>query len=228
MRAKNALNVDWKKLYSGQQSQSKSQSAQFQSLKIKECPEPIERRKRFDENAEKYRKMLVGFVVRRMHDPELAQEIAQKTMVNYLSLREADNWQQDFKNEKAYLIKMARNLLMDEWRAQSKTKSVSLDYLLDDLLCKHLSKLTRFDAEKFYLEELSQTIPLNTALGGLSERQMEWLNLRVVDELTYEQIAQKVNENPMIVRYEVQRILVMVRARAKKLFGNKSLFKSDT
>jgi RNA polymerase sigma factor (sigma-70 family) len=228
MRAKNALDVDWKKLYSGQQSQSKSQSAQFQSLKIKECPEPIEWRKRFHENAEKYRKMLVGFVVRRMHDPELAQEIAQKTMVNYLSLREADNWQQDFKNEKAYLIKMARNLLMDEWRAQSKTKSVSLDHLPDDLLCKDLSKLTRFDVEKFYLEELSQTIPLNTVLGRLSERQMELLNLRVVYELTYEQIAQKVNENPMIVRYEVQRILVMVRARAKKLFGNKNLFKSDT
>jgi DNA-directed RNA polymerase specialized sigma24 family protein len=95
-------------------------------------------------------------------------------------------------------------------------------------LRKDLSKLTRFDAEKFYLEELSQTIPLNTVLGRLSERQMELLNLRVVYELTYEQIAQKVNENPMIVRYEVQRILVMVRARAKKLFGNKSLFKSDT
>src|SRR4029079_3905019 len=94
----------------------------------------VERRKRFEEKAEKYRKMLVGFVVRRTHDPELAEEIAQQTLLNYLTIREAENWQRDIKNEAGYLIKIARNLMNDGWRLQSKTKSVSIDEQLDDHL----------------------------------------------------------------------------------------------
>jgi len=188
----------------------------------------VERRKRFEEKAPKHRKMLVGFVVRRTHDPELAEEIAQQTLLNYLTIREAENWQRDIKNEAGYLIKIARNLMNDGWRLQSKTKSVSIDEQLDQLL-KVSGKLTgNFDAEQqVYLEELRHTIPLKTLLGGLDERQKRLLYLRVVDELSYQQIAEEVKGNPHLVRYELQRIFATVKARVKKIFGKKSLFKSE-
>jgi hypothetical protein len=103
MRAKNALDVDWEKLYSVHQSQSKPQLTRLQSLKTKEYPETVARRKRFHEKAQEYLKLLTAFAKRFTHEQELAQEIAQQVMVNYLSLREADNWQQDIQNEVGYL-----------------------------------------------------------------------------------------------------------------------------
>jgi RNA polymerase sigma factor (sigma-70 family) len=187
------------------------------------------RRKDFDKEAEKYLKMLLAFLVSRTHDRELAEEIAHKTLVKYLRKREADNWQPEVKNEGGYLVKIARNLLKDHWKAKSKTKSVSLDQQLDDHLLKDLSeRIGSFDVEKqFYLEELRKTIPLKVILSKLSKHQRNLLYLRVVDELTYEQIARKVNDNPILVRYEVQKIFANVRARRKKMFGKKSLFKTE-
>ncbi len=216
MRAKNALDVDWDKLCSDQQSQSEYQSTQ--------------RRTRFHERAQEYRKMLLAFATRLTGEHGLAEEIAQETMVNYLTLREADHWQQDLKNEAAYLFKMARNFVRNEWRAQCKFKSVSLDQPLDHQLRKDLSTLTvSLDVEKqIYLEELCQTLPLKAILGGLSGREMQLLYLSRIQELSYEQIARKVNENPVVVRYELQRILARVQARAKKILGKKSLFKSGS
>jgi len=119
-RAKNALDVDWEKLYSGHQSQSESQSTR---LKTTEDPKPVEQRTRFYEKAQDYLEILSAFVTRFTREHELAREIAQRTIVNYLSRREADNWQQGIKNEAAYLSQMAHNLLVDECSSQSKIKS---------------------------------------------------------------------------------------------------------
>jgi RNA polymerase sigma factor (sigma-70 family) len=214
-RAKNALDVDWEKLYSGHQSQSESQSIR---LKTTEDPESVERRKRFHEKAQEYLEILSAFVTRFTREHELAQEIAQRTIVNYLSRREADNWQQDIKNEAAFLFQMARNLLRDEWRAHNKARPMSLDQPLDDQVRKVLSQLTdSFDVEKqLYLEELLQTLPLKTIFGGLSERQRKLLYLHTVEELSYDEICKEVNYDPIIVRYELQKIYATVRARVKK------------
>jgi DNA-directed RNA polymerase specialized sigma24 family protein len=43
------------------------------------------------------------------------------------------------------------------------------------------------------------------------------LYLRAVEELTYDEIAKEVNYDPIIVRYELQKIYATVRARIKKM-----------
>lgn len=191
---------------------------------------PVHPREQFDEKVPAHRKMLVGYVGGRTRNSDLAEDIAQETITKYLEIREADKWQIVIENEEAYLKKIARNLLTDGWRTQSKTKLVSLDQPDDDQGQKGSQpRAESFDVDKhIYLEELHQTIPLKTLLGRLSENQKRLLWLRVVEDMSYEEIAEKVNENQIIVRYELQRILATVRARVKKIYGDKkTLFKSD-
>ena len=190
----------------------------------------VQRRKRFQERAPAYVKMLLAAILSLTHDRELSNDVVQQTMVNYLSLREAENWQQEIENEPAYLRRIANNLLADRWKAKARTEWMSLDDQLDDRLQKVLSEFKGgLDVEKkIYLDELRKKIPFKIIFGGLSPYQRRLLWLHAVESMSYEEIAQEVNENVVIVRYEVQRIYATVRARVKKMFGNRTLFKSGT
>jgi len=190
----------------------------------------VKRREEFDEKAPKYRKWLVAYALRKTRDYTLAEDVAQQSILDYLEWREAGEWQQLITNEYAYLRAIVRNLLTDKGRAESKTKLVSLDEPAADQGQKGLEpRAETFDVDKqIYLEELRETIPLKTILGKLSENQKTLLWLRVVERMSYKEIAQEVNENPIIVRYELQRMMATVRARVRKIFGiDTTLFKSD-
>lgn len=185
----------------------------------------VQRRERFQKYAPKYLNILLALVLRWTHDRELSREIAQQTMFKYFSRMEEENWQKDIKNEKAYLARMARNLVNDGWRAYGKA-GLSLEELEDRLTVPDQLKCI-IDLEKpIYLEELRQTIPLKTILGGLSEYQLRLLQLHEVEGLSHKEIAQEENKDTAIVRYELQKIKAKIRARAKVIFGKKSFFRT--
>jgi RNA polymerase sigma factor (sigma-70 family) len=186
------------------------------------------RRERFQANAPMYLKVLLALVIRWTRNPELGQEIAQQTIFKYFIKREAENWQTDIKNEKAYLAKMARNLVSDGWRAYGKA-DVSLDQETGDGSPAANQLQCNLDLAKgIYLEELRQTIPLKTILGGFTEYQLRLLILREVEGLTYKEIGLEVNLNPAIVRYDLQKVKATIRFRVKAIFGKKSFFRSGT
>jgi RNA polymerase sigma factor (sigma-70 family) len=184
----------------------------------------VDRRKQFEQRAPAYLNMLFAIVFSITHDRELSTEITQQALVNYLSRREAENWQQDIKNEGAYLVQIARHLLTDGWRSQGKAELVSLDQQLDDRLLSQLAET--FDIEKqMYFEELLRTLPWKILLGKFSEYQNHLLQLHVVEEMSYEEIAEEVNENVIVVKYKLDAIYSTIRARIKRICGKKGLFK---
>ena len=189
---------------------------------------PAQRKERFQENAPMYLNMLLALVLRLTHDRELSQEIPQQTLFKYFSRMEAENWQQDIKNEGAYLARIARNLVCDGWRAYGRGE-VSLEQELEHRLTVPSQFQCSFYLEKsIYLEELRETVPLKTILGGFNDYQLRLLQLREVEGLKYKEIAQEVNKDQVNVRYDLQKIKATIRARVKGIFGKKSFFKSGT
>lgn len=190
----------------------------------------VERRERFHDRAPEYLNMLFATVFSITHDYELSTEIAQQAVVNYLIRMEKKKWQLEIENEGAYLVRIAHNLLNDGWRAHGRAEWMSLDQQLDDRLLKELGQITdAFDVEnKIYWESVAQILPWKTILGGLDARERRLFLLHEVEGLSNKEVARELNDNVIIVRYELQKIKAKIRARVKKICGKTNSFKSDT
>lgn len=188
-----------------------------------------QKRKEFHKKARAYWDMLFAIVFSLTRDCELAHEVAQQTMLKYLRLMEKENWQLEIKNEGAYLIVIAKNLVNDGWRAHGKAEFMSLDEQLDDRLLKVLSELceTSNIENQIYFEELLRKMPAKTIFGGLDTYERNLFQLQV-EGLSNEEIAQEVSKDTSVVRYDLQKINYKIRARVRKIYGKKGLFKSDT
>lgn len=184
----------------------------------------VQRRKHFDDNAPAYRKKLFAIIFSKTHDPELSNEIAQEALVRYLNKMEKERWQLKIENEEAYLVQIAQNLLVDGGRANSRAEHVSLDQQLDDQLMGELSKARNgVDVEnKIYWQQLAQILPWKTIFIGLSERET-CLFLLHVEGLSNEEIALDLNDNVVLIRYELTKLKAKIRARVKKICGKNKI-----
>ena len=185
-----------------------------------------QKRKEFHKKAPAYWDMLFAIVFSLTKDCELAHEVAQQTMVQYLRRMEKEHWQLEIENEGAYLVRIAKNLVNDGWRANGKAEFMSLDEQLDDRLLKVLSQLceTSNIENQIYFAELLRKMPSKTIFGGLNEYERNLFQLQV-DGLSNEAIAQEVSKDTSIVRYELQKINYKIRARVRKIYGKRGLFK---
>lgn len=185
-----------------------------------------QKRKEFHKKAPAYWDMLFAIVFSLTKDCELAHEVAQQTMVQYLRRMEKEHWQLEIENEGAYLVRIAKNLVNDGWRANGKAEFMSLDEQLDDRLLKVLSQLceTSNIENQIYFAELLRKMPSKTIFGGLNKYERNLFQLQV-DGLSNEAIAQEVSKDTSIVRYELQKINYKIRARVRKIYGKRGLFK---
>jgi RNA polymerase sigma factor (sigma-70 family) len=194
-----------------------------------ECDVAEQRRKRFNERAATYLNMLFAIVFSMTHDRELAHEIVQEAMMRYLSRMKDENWQLEIENEGAYLVRIAKNLVKDDWRVHGKAEFMSLDQQPDDRLLKVLSQLwdTCDIEDQVYFEELLRVLPLKVIFGGLNAYE-GILFLLYVEGLSNEEIAEEVKKETSVVRYDLQKVNYKIRARVKTIYGKKGLYKSDT
>ena len=189
-----------------------------------------QKREIFRERAPAYLQMLFAVVFKWTRDRELALEIGQQAMVKYLSQMESENWLLEIKNERTYLFRIARNLVSDALETRGKAEFISLDQPLDDKLLKHLSTLfyTSDIENQIEVEERLQALPLDFILRGLSPYQIQLLHLREIESLSYREIAQEVNKNVSVVRYELAKLQSVIRSRVKTLQTQTGSFRSDT
>jgi RNA polymerase sigma factor (sigma-70 family) len=187
----------------------------------------VQRRKRFHQKAPAYLNMLFAVVFSLTHDRELAHEIGQQTIVKYLSRMESEKWELEIENEGAYLVRIAKNLVNDGWRANGKAEFVSLDQQLDDRLLKVLSQLvgTSDIENQVYFEELLEK--LAPKFAGLDAYERELLLLHV-EGLSNKEIAKELNKETSVVRYDWQKLKYKIRSLVRGIYGKKGLFKSDT
>jgi RNA polymerase sigma factor (sigma-70 family) len=188
----------------------------------------IQRRARFHQNADKYTRKLSARVYRWTHDVERTQESVQKVLLKYLEEMEAEGWVKTINNELAYLTRMAKNLLIDEGRV--KINWISFDEEFGDGVMQVVVELMDgFDVEKqIYFDELLEILPLKTILGKLKPEKRELVQLYYLEDFSVEEIAEKLNKDPILIRYQINAIEATIRARFKKIYGKRGLFKSDT
>jgi RNA polymerase sigma factor (sigma-70 family) len=190
----------------------------------------VEREEQFRKKAPEYLNMLFAIIFSITIDRELSNEIVQQTFVKYLDRMEEANWNLEIRNEGAYLVGMAKNLLRDFWRERGKREFTSLDDQIDHQLLNDLSQLTdTFDVQKkMYFEDLFRTLPLKTLLGRLKDDQKKLMELYFDQDMSPEEIAEELNVDVIVVKYKLSAICSTIRARLRKICGKTGLFKSDS
>ena len=190
-----------------------------------------QRKKEFDEAAPGYLNLLFAIIFSITHDRELALEIGQQALCNYICFMEKNKWEAEVENEQAYIVTIAKNLLKDCWNAAEKSDEINFDEQVDDRLLKHVADELiddTFDVEKhIYLEELLQQLPLKTLFGNLTKYQKTLVLLYFYEDMTIDEIAVILKEDKDGVRYRLNATLTTICKRVKKICGNTGLFKSD-
>jgi len=121
-----------------------------------------------------YREMhprLWGFLVRTTREPSLAEDLAQEAFVRLLTSRGADL---PAGERRAYLLRIAENLVRDAVRRRTREKTGPLDEVPEPAAAEAAAPMSRRAA---------------AALAGLGERERKLLWLAHVEEWKHAEIA---------------------------------------
>lgn len=190
----------------------------------------VQRKERFNRDAEEHRKKLSARVYRWTSDIERTEETVQTVLLKYLETMEEEDWVRPVRNELGYLTGMARNLIIDGWRAEGRLDWISFDGEPDDGLMQAVVQFVDdFDVQKkIYLGELLKALAWKTIFGKLPPEKREVVRLYYKEDCSIEEIAEQLNQHPDLIKHWISRIEATIRARVKALYGRKGLFKSDT
>ena len=155
----------------------------------------------------KYQKLLIAFLMKQHSaDRELAQEIAQETFISLSQHLERGG---SLDNEKALIIKIAKNKLIDYHRRSVNASSTVHVPVEDTHLVSPLTNQEQLLMQHQQLDVLEQVI-LN-----LPERCQEVFVLRVFEEMKHEEIAKACG----ISRSMVEKHLVKAFKRVRQETG---------
>jgi RNA polymerase sigma factor (sigma-70 family) len=192
----------------------------------------LDPRQLFEQNCPEYYKFLLHFLSRLIGNKTEAEELTQETFLNFQVFMERHEWKWEVKSFRAYLVTTAIHLRKDAWRGKDLWKGLreegSVDY--DDEQSDRVRKVLDREAMQsnnptsniesgILFKELFKSLPLKTILSGLDPYQLEILWLKEVEELTLEEIAQRVHKETAQVRYDLQKLDAAFRYRVRKLFG---------
>lgn len=137
----------------------------------------------------------------RVYDRERARELTQETFMKaweYLS-----RTGKKIENLRAFLYKIAINLIIDESRQKSK-KTISLDVLHEE----------GFDPGEDHTQDWKKEIDNRAVLEAieqLDEKYREVVWMRYIQELSVKEIAQALNDNENNVSVKIHRGLTQLR-----------------
>lgn len=191
---------------------------------------PLQRKERYYQDAADHRKKLSARIYSWTHDVERTEDLVQRVHLKYLEQMEAEGWEREIRNELAYMTQMARNLIVDGWRAEGRTEWISFEGEPDDGLLRVVVGLVDgFDVQnKILFDELLKTLPLKTIFGKLSAEKTELVRLYYFEDFSVEEVAEKLNVHRDLIEFWITRIEATVRARVRKICGKAGLFRSDS
>lgn len=157
----------------------------------------------FDQHARE----ILGFLARRISDPEAAVDILAETFASAFEGR-SEFRGKDPRSERAWLFAIARNQLADHFRSEQAHGSAVRRLGIER------RELT--DAEYDRIEELAGTHELRELVAEQVERlpveQQDAVRLRLIDELSYEEVAERLAITQQAARARVSRGLRTLRA----------------
>ncbi len=151
---------------------------------------------------------LFRFVFFRVNDDELAKDIIQET---FLKMWKTLSSSREIENERAFLFRIARNLVIDHYR---KTKEYSLDNLIEE----------GFDVSDDNVLPIEIAIDRDIALEllqSLPEKYCDVVWLRMVEEWSVKDIAEFSCETENVVSVRIHRGLKLWREVVREHSGKK-------
>ncbi len=140
-----------------------------------------------------------------------ADDLVQETVCRALTYSENP---ENIKNTLGYLLRMMRNIWITKWRTENKANTESLDELQSK---KALKNHPTVEPDVFrILENQEFTLKLETLPGPLTTREKELLGLYLKGH-TCKEIADILNEDVRLTRYDLNAVKSKVRQRIKKL-----------
>lgn len=147
-----------------------------------------------------YRDQMLAFFGRQVFDPEVAFDLMAETFARGFDGIEDFRGASDAEG-RAWLWTIARHILF-RWRERGTIERRGLEAI-------GLADLAITDAEFEHVEELADLdrmrVEIADALHSLSQEQREAVQLRVIDELDYPVIAQRLGVSAQVVRARVSR-----------------------
>jgi len=147
-----------------------------------------------------------------------AEDITQTAFMKVLEQMQRPNWKIDPKSIRAYLGQTARNLHRDRWRSKSKTLSYDdkdVRETIEQQAAFNDDSVARMD-NRIYYKELFEALP-NAILKDSTDYERQLLQLRKVDQLSWEEIAEVVGQSANQVRYDLHKLEARIRYRVAKI-----------
>lgn len=167
------------------------------------CLLRLDQREAFEVLYERYEKSLYTFILRYVHDAELARDLFQET---FLRLYRKSGTYKGRASVKTWLFTIARNLCLD--RLSRSRKEVSLESFEGELIISPEATDPEASAER---TELSRKV--EEALQLLSPAQRELLVLSRIEGMTYPEIARITGSSPGAVKTAAFRALHALRGK---------------
>lgn len=137
-------------------------------------------------------------------DPDEAEEIAQEVFCRVL-LRMSTSSGQELQVHAGYLLRAARNLMADRWRARSRHRDLDARYAE--------SRSSAPELPEDLVTRSEEHVAVRRALGQLPSLQRQVLRLRILEQLSAEETGAVVGRSADSVRQIQHRALVTLRAR---------------
>ncbi|MEP6698663.1 MAG: sigma-70 family RNA polymerase sigma factor [Verrucomicrobiota bacterium] len=165
----------------------------------------------FEELVERHQRLVVGTAVRMLGNNSDAEDIAQQVFV-----RVWKNAQRYVPRAKftTWLLKITRNLVFNEWRRQSRHPQSSLEGDLEQAERPFKDEQTHPPDASLLEKELQSAI--DAAIAQLPETQRLALVLRRYEELSYEEIAEVLDQSVPAVKSLLFRARTELRTRLSR------------
>ncbi|MBI5913546.1 RNA polymerase sigma factor [Candidatus Azambacteria bacterium] len=156
---------------------------------------------------DRYSDSIFRFMLFKVSNRETAWDLTQDCF--FKTWQHIANDKKAISNTKAFLYTVARNLVIDHWRAKEKHATVDIEaasYVIDDGNDVHREAVLRDEGR--YLLRLLKNLP---------EESREILTLRYTDGLSFEEIAAIAGKSNIAVRVHTHRALKKLRSCAKEI-----------
>jgi len=170
-----------------------------------------------DENAyielvNRYRDRLINFVYNYIGDFELSEDIVQDTMVK---LYQKKHYYKEINKFSTWLYTIAKNLAFTEFRKKKQRKITLLSQISKDEKPYDIPA-DQPGTDQEIQSEITNKI-IRKAIDGLSEKFKEVINMRDIDQLSYEEISCIVDVPIGTVKSRINRARLQLQLELKDL-----------
>ena len=173
----------------------------------------------FDTLLNRYQSKLYSYIFYVVHDEEVANDLFQETFLKALVRIKEGQYTSSGKFY-AWITRIAHNLVMDYFRNKEQENTVSNDETEYDLL--NSIQLAEHTVEDQMLVDQSLN-DVKKIMGSLPESQSEVVRMRLYEEMSFKEIADKLNIsiNTALgrMRYAVINMRAIARERNISLYG---------